>query len=559
MYYSVCELNFFRMQLFFSDFLSVLEKRTPISLATILDTKGSAPQVTGASAVFGREGLISGTLGGGVMEGDIQEKAMRSLDHQMNSIVDFNLDSTIEDNAGPICGGYATILIDSNPISHIETFRNLTQTLDANEPGVLVTIVDRQDQPKTEIARWWIPSGKISGPQLPDILQTADIDLKSTLDFKKPVLSEINDRKKLLFCQPVYPVAQLVIIGAGHIGKALSHIGKLLDFHVTVIDDRPEHANSRNIPDADVILAHDVEKDIQQLNITDNTYIVIVTQGHEKDAIALRYCIHSGAAYIGMIGSKRKTRLMKEDFIKRGLATKEELDRVFAPIGMEIHAKTVQEITVSIAAQLVKMRHEQDSIELGKEIGIIILAAGKSKRMGQQKLLMNYNGKSIIEHIVLTAMRSHAGDIYVVLGSHWQDISEKIRTLPVKTILNENFEQGMLSSVQCGFNAMEPSPRAGILMLGDQPMVRTGIINKLIDHYYRSSKGIIVPVFQGKKGHPVLIDAKYMPQIGRLDPDVGLRQLMEENMKDIYEMEVETNTILKDIDTIEDYNKELTS
>jgi molybdenum cofactor cytidylyltransferase len=96
-----------------------------------------------------------------------------------------------------------------------------------------------------------------------------------------------------------------------------------------------------------------------------------------------------------------------------------------------------------------------------------------------------------------------------------------------------------------------------MILLGDQPMVQTLVIDKLIDSFEKTGKGIIIPVYNTKKGHPVLIDTKYIPQINQLNPSIGLRQLMEECSEDIHELEVETNTILKDIDTIEDYKREL--
>ena len=115
----------------------------------------------------------------------------------------------------------------------------------------------------------------------------------------------------------------------------------------------------------------------------------------------------------------------------------------------------------------------------------------------------------------------------------------------------------MLSSVQCGFEALSSSASAGMILLGDQPMVQTLVIDKLIESFLKSRKGIIIPVYNKKRGHPVLIDTRYLLKINNLDTGRGLRQLMEENPEDIYEMEVETNTILKDIDTIEDYKREL--
>ena len=132
----------------------------------------------------------------------------------------------------------------------------------------------------------------------------------------------------------------------------------VIEGEVTVIDDRSEYANTGKFPEADRIIVDDIGKTINKLPITSDTYIVIVTRGHRHDAEALKSCISSQAAYIGMIGSRRKIALMRENFIKKGWATAKEFDRVCAPIGLSIHSKTIEEIAVSIAAQLILIRGE---------------------------------------------------------------------------------------------------------------------------------------------------------------------------------------------------------
>ena len=545
------------MQLFFSNLLEELIEDIPISYATIVSKKGSTPQVPGASAIFDPDRLLHGTLGGGILEGEIQLKAQAALRSKTDLVVEYNLDANIHDDTGAICGGYATILIDTHPEDHIEVFKKLNTSLGSNIPGVLVTMIEPDLNKNKKIHRYWVPTVETIGLDVAPIYDDIEQDIKKVLQERVPLLKKLEDTDGFVFLEPIFPDPQLIIVGAGHIGKALSHLGRLLDFHVTVIDDRQEHANRENIPDAYRILSENIETDLASITVTDNTYIVIVTQGHKKDAVALKQYIHSQAAYIGMIGSKRKTRLMKEDFIAKGWAKKDELDRIYAPIGIDIQSKTVQEIAISIAGQLVQVRQAKYAAEKGRNIDIIILAAGKSERMGQQKLLMPYAKTSILENIISKALASDAGEVYVVTGSHRKEVSESIKHLPVKLVFNRDYERGMLSSVQCGFNGLSSTAKAGLILLGDQPMVQTAVINKLIESYYKSGKGIVIPVYKGKKGHPVLIDVKYRDQINALDPAIGLRQLVDEKAYDIHEIEVENNTILKDIDTIEDYKKEL--
>jgi len=159
-----------------------------------------------------------------------------------------------------------------------------------------------------------------------------------------------------VFLEPVFPPARLVIAGAGHIGRAVAHLGRLLDFDVTVIDDRREFANKKNLPDADRIICREISPALGETPLDGKAYVVIVTRGHQKDAEALRACINSGAGYIGMIGSRSKIALQRREFIARKWATAGAIDRVHAPIGLPIRSETVQEIAVSIAAELVLAR-----------------------------------------------------------------------------------------------------------------------------------------------------------------------------------------------------------
>ena len=166
-----------------------------------------------------------------------------------------------------------------------------------------------------------------------------------------------GEAKRATVClEPVFPPQQLIIAGAGHVGRAVSHQGRLIGFEVTVIDDRAEYANHNNLPDADNIIVRDIGEAMRELEKGPDTYIVIVTRGHSHDAEALRPCIGSEAAYVGMMGSRIKVAKMHEEFIANGWATEEQWKRICTPVGIEIGSQTVEEIAVSIAAQLIVYR-----------------------------------------------------------------------------------------------------------------------------------------------------------------------------------------------------------
>ena len=188
-------------------------------------------------------------------------------------------------------------------------------------------------------------------------------------------------------------------------------------------------------------------------------------------------------------------------------------------------------------------------------IWAIILAAGESKRMGKPKLLLPFGNSTIIETIVNNATESKADEVLVVLGSGAENIAEKIRGFPAKTSINPNFRQGMLSSIQWGFEVLPEDTLAALVMLGDQPMVSSSVNDKVIDADERAEKSIVLPIYNKRRGHPLLIDMKYREEVKRLSPDIGLRVLVHNHAGDILEVEVDDPGILKDIDTLEDYNR----
>jgi CTP:molybdopterin cytidylyltransferase MocA len=192
-----------------------------------------------------------------------------------------------------------------------------------------------------------------------------------------------------------------------------------------------------------------------------------------------------------------------------------------------------------------------------KDIWAIILAGGESKRMKSPKMLLPFHDKTIIEKVIGNVIASEVDNIMVVLGAFHDEILYVIKEMPVLTCYNENYKEGMLSSVKCGFRNLPDKIEAVLVFQGDQPMISSGIINKILHSYQYSDKGLVMPVFQNKRGHPLLIDQKYVNEVEKLSNEEGLRSLAEEHSTDVLEVSVNNPEILRDIDTQEDYIREL--
>jgi molybdenum cofactor cytidylyltransferase len=191
------------------------------------------------------------------------------------------------------------------------------------------------------------------------------------------------------------------------------------------------------------------------------------------------------------------------------------------------------------------------------ELWAIILAGGESKRMKVAKMLLPFKRKTIIEKVIENVIASDVRKTMVVLGGEHKAILKVISGLPVEHIYNGNYKKGMFSSVLCGFRSLPDDVEAVLVFQGDQPMIPSTVVNTVINAYRKSGKGIVIPVFEKKRGHPLLLDKKYRNEIEKLNPDEGLHSLAGKFQTDVLEINVNTPEILRDIDTYEDYINEI--
>lgn len=287
----------------------------PAALGIISAVKGSSPQKIGAKALFYSDGRILGTLGGGCLEAEIQQRAIQSLRTSQPATFDLLLDHDFGWDDGLICGGKVFGLILPNAT--------------AVGPEFWAKLTARE----TTLS-WGVKKdfGIVQNPQA------------SPSDW--------------LYHETVTPPCALWIAGAGHIAQAVAPLAAQLDFNVTVLDDRPALASRHYFP-GEISLKVDVWDKLASLPMPDVPgFGLIVTRGHRHDALVLRDWIHKPFLFLGMIGSARKARTIFDHFLEEKLATPEQLRRVACPVGIRIKSQSVQEIAVSIMAQFIEKRAE---------------------------------------------------------------------------------------------------------------------------------------------------------------------------------------------------------
>jgi xanthine dehydrogenase accessory factor len=239
----------------------------------------------------------------------------------------------------------------------------LVEISERGAAAVLATVVEVEGSVGVEPgAKCLIRDGKLSADTIGDARVTDAIVKESVarLRAEKSQLVSLDvpaaGGKLEVFFEVMPAPPKLIVVGAGHIAVPLVQIAKVLDFFVTVIDDRLLYANRERFPAADEVVVGDMAQTLKEMNITPSCYIVLITRGHAYDEPCLRVIMHSQAKYIGMIGSKRRIKACFQRFRDEEKIAEEVIERVYAPIGLDIATETPAEIALSILGEVIKVR-----------------------------------------------------------------------------------------------------------------------------------------------------------------------------------------------------------
>ncbi|MFQ5611150.1 MAG: NTP transferase domain-containing protein [Anaerolineae bacterium] len=195
----------------------------------------------------------------------------------------------------------------------------------------------------------------------------------------------------------------------------------------------------------------------------------------------------------------------------------------------------------------------------GRErVSAIVVAAGLSTRMGALKQLLPYGEHTVIEQIVSVLLECPLDEVIVVTGHERQAIEAGLAAWPVRCVFNPGYQAGeMLSSVQCGLLALGSEVRVALIALGDQPQLEAAVVEQLIAAYRAGSGRLLIPSYYMRRGHPILIDRVYWPEILSLDTAKTLRDFINARAGEIHYLNVETDSVLRDMDTPKAYRREL--
>ncbi|MDO7787538.1 XdhC family aldehyde oxidoreductase maturation factor [Desulforamulus aquiferis] len=343
------------MKNLYHSMLQLFEQGNSFVQATILTQSGSAPRTAGAKMLILKDKTILGTIGGGQVEAMVQELAAGLFENKGALIKEYDLTGSKGGQMDMICGGRLEVLIeymDATNNTLLNVYRNIISTIEQRKKAVLVTPISNYLWENNQ--SFLVQSdGSFHGSEYswPDeLLESFAGQAKG----RYPQVLTFDNQRFLV--EPISTYGTVYIFGAGHVSQKLGLLTGLIDFRTVVIDDRREFANRERFATADeVLVVESFGQAFADFKFDPDSYLVIVTRGHAHDKTVLAQALKTNASYIGMIGSVRKRDTLYRSLLSEGF-TEQDLKRVYCPIGLEIAAETPEEIAVSIAAELIKIR-----------------------------------------------------------------------------------------------------------------------------------------------------------------------------------------------------------
>ena len=350
----------------FKETKKLLNEGQKAVVATVVKTKGSTPQKPGAKLLVREDGSGVGTLGGGCVEGDIWFAAQQLLKNVgPTQFREYQLNEDLAAEEGLVCGGTMYFMIDPiyEPHEVLNFANEINDAYSGEAPVALATLISNPGENLLPIG-----SGIETGRKLFIREDGTTIGSLGSLTIDKDAMNRgyklmvhganeyvVADDGTEYFIEGYTSPPKLILIGGGHVSKSISSLAENLGFHVYITDDRSEFSNKERFPGAKETITMKPEDGLKQIHITKNSFIVVATRGHRYDSDALTAAAKTPAGYVGLLGSKRKIILIYEDLIKSGLP-KDRIKELRAPIGLEINARTPDEIAISIMSEILLFR-----------------------------------------------------------------------------------------------------------------------------------------------------------------------------------------------------------
>ncbi|MSS64817.1 XdhC family protein [Velocimicrobium porci] len=343
--------------------IECIEEEKNVVLVTVIDTLGSTPRSAGAKMLVDKDGILTGTIGGGAVEYKAIELAKQSVLDETSFIKEFSLNREKKSELGMVCGGNMTLAFQFISFKN-KGFVQLCKWIKKEEvngcPSGGAIIQKKTDSVlKREC---WLVTKVVEDGEWEIGLYTKQGSIFGWESLSK--IEEKNFTEQLMcfdldgwqyYSEPFVQEGKLYIFGGGHVAQEIVPVASRVGFSCIVFDDREEFSNKKLFPLAEQTIVGDFEHISEKVEITENDYVAIMSRGHECDYIIQKQMLKTPAFYIGVMGSKKKLAYLEQKLLNDGF-TKKDIERFQSPIGTDIMAETPEEIAISVVGELIRTR-----------------------------------------------------------------------------------------------------------------------------------------------------------------------------------------------------------
>lgn len=505
------------------------------ALATLVSVRGSSPCPLGSRMVVASTGEFWGSVSGGCVESAVAQAALEILSAHSgtNRVLSFRIANSQAGEVGLPCGGEIRVHIARAPSPEdIARIRMATQQGSAR-------VIDLQS------GAWRLAE---------DSERAAQVNAEGALhDAVRAVLAGAEaielDNDSHVFVEPLREPPRLILVGGTHIAQKLASLAAELGFRPVLVDPRPVFASAARF--GDIQLHVERPQDALPKLIDARAAVVMLSHNADIDDPALRVALRSEAFYVGALGSRKTQRARLLRLRDAGLSAA-ELRRLHGPAGVPIGGQGAAEIALSILAEVVSTRRRQGS---PRRVGAVVLAAGTSKRAGNNnKLLARVDGDVMVRRVVKTALDAEVSPVVVVVGHEAARVRAALEDLRVTFVHNDDYASGMGTSIAAGIRAIRAAGAdAALVALGDMPFVRAEDIRLLVAAHTESTQHLIVapesgPAGERRLGNPVLWPKRYFDELEALDGDAGGKVLMLRSPGAVLHIPIDDVGVLRDVD-----------
>jgi xanthine/CO dehydrogenase XdhC/CoxF family maturation factor/CTP:molybdopterin cytidylyltransferase MocA len=536
---------------------TAISQQKSVVLATVVHIEGSAYRAPGARMLIREDGFFTGAISGGCLEGDVLRKALMVISELRPTLITYDTSDEKGNNgigASLGCNGIIRILIEPVDQEDEKNPLNLLRvSVKERTPSILVTFFTPENKKSTQQGTKLLlkeDNPIVTSVRLPVEPTQCYPDIKQAFATRSSSFVHYEQTGDTVhaFYQYISPNYSLIIAGAGNDVIPVVQIAEILGWDVTLIDGRAAYNTVERFPGCQLMTGspEEIWKDIQ----TDpQTAIVLMSHNYAYDKAFLKLVLNSDAAYIGLLGTPGKRDKMFMELKEEGISLSAwQKERVFGPTGINIGAETSEEIALSIVSEIkavfagapsdASLRNQEKSVHNRrtricaslKTYGILILAAGSSKRLGTPKQQLIYQGDTLLRNAVKAATAIDAGATIVVTTSAIDTLLEPNEP-GIDIIVNEESAEGMSSSIRAGvrqFQQAYPFIQRILIMLCDQPYADASHLRRLIHQQQISDAAITASLYSGRKGVPAIFHSSVFSDLLSLKGDTGAKHLIEQ-------------------------------